>query len=436
MTKIEIPLAFKERPVWPEGVSAPSISYDVEPYQSQPGRSVQKVLAGRKLVRPLIDLNAYVCRAEIDWLEFCINTPDIHQARNMQPKIAGMLNELGSKSTVFVTGPGRKIRYIGRDFIVKFQQPEPRELAQVLAKIAGHYGLDCAKIPELRIMGIEVSVDFYVKGAKGLTESAANLKRWQLVDILRRHLKPDPVLTELPAAEPRFFGGKFGGGGATHFVNPSASDLGPRLLVLASRLGLEPENLVALDMNKHGKPDVDTTSWIGPKDFHVMLRTMDKVTDKRDPASDTFMDLSMEERRARVEVTLRGKADEIGGHGAVGLETLGDLAGFPFKSIRRPFFEFYLATIGDQCDGTSLGIKLRANEQEIFRRSGVYGLDRFHRAVQLVNQARITRGEQDVSLVRLGEKGRMLSWMDMNQKIDRALKKLGKDWGALFEAVE
>ena len=76
------------------------------------------------------------------------------------------------------------------------------------------------------------------------------------------------------------------------------------------------------------------------------------------------------------------------------------------------------------------------NEEEIFRRSGVYGLDRFHRAVQLVNQARITRGEQDVSLVRLGEKGRMLSWMDMNQKIDRALKKLGKDWGALFEAVE
>ncbi|MGR3701322.1 MAG: hypothetical protein ACU0A4_04495 [Paracoccaceae bacterium] len=436
MTKIEIPLAFKERPVWPEGVSAPSISYNVEPYQPQPGRSVQKVLAGRQVVRPLIDLNAYACRAEIDWLALRIVTPGYHQARNVQPAIAGMLGDIGSRSTVFVSGPNGETGYMGSDFILKFQQPSTRELGHVLAKVAGRYDLDCAKLAELQIMGVEISVDFYVKGFEGLSEDTANLMRWQMVDILRRHLKPDPVLTELPAAGPRFFGGKFGGGGATHFVNPSASDLGPRLLVLASRLGLEPENLVALDLNKHGKPDVDTTSWIGPKDFHVMLRTMDKVTDKRDPASGTFLDLLTEERRARVEVTLQGKADEVGGHGAVGLKTLGDLAGFPFKSIRRLFFEFYLATIGDQCDSTSLGIKLRANEQEIFRRSGVYGLDRFHRAVQLVNQARITRGEQDVSLVRLGEKGRMLSWMDMNQKIDRALKKLGKDWGALFEAVE
>ena len=436
MTKIEIPLAFKERPVWPDDMSAPSISYDVEPYQPKPGRSVQKVLAGRKLVTPLIDLNAYACRAEIDWLALRIVTPGYHQARNVQPAIAGMLGDIGSRSTVFVSGPNGETGYMGSDFILKFQQPSPRELGYVLAKIAGHYDLDRAKLPELRIMGVEVSVDFYVKGAKGLTENAANLKRWQLVDILRRHLKPDPVLTELPAAGPRFFGGKFGGGGATHFVNPSAKDLGHSVLPLASRLGIDPEHLVALDLNKHSQPEVDVTSWIGAKDFHVMLRTMDKVTDRRDPARDTFSVLSMAERRARVEVTLQGKADEVGGHGAVGLETLGDLAVFPFKSIRRPFFEFYLATIGDQCDGTSLGIKLRANEQEIFCRSGVYGLDRFHRTIQLVNHARITKGEQDVSVVRLGEKGRMLSWMDMNQKIDRALKKLGKDWGALFEAVE
>jgi hypothetical protein len=436
MTKIEIPLAFKERPVWPDDMSAISISYNVEPYQTQPGRSVQKVLACRNLLTPLIDLNTYACRGEIDWLELRINTPGVHQARNMQPAITKMLHEIGSTSTVFVTGLDRKKRYMGCDFIVKFQQPKPRELAQVLAKIAGHYDLDRAKLPELRIMGVEVSVDFYVKSTEGLTECMANLKRWQMVDILRRHLKPDAVLTELPAAAPRFFGGKFGGGGATHFVNPSAKGLGHSVVPLAPRLGLEPERLVALDLNKHSQPDVDKVSWIGAKDFHVMLRTMDKVTDRRDPANDTFLDLSMEERRARVEVTLRGNADEVGGHGAVGLKTLGDLAGFPFKTIRRPFFEFYLATIGDQCDSTSLGIKLRANEEEIFRRSGVYGLDRFHRTIQLVNQARIARGEQDVSLVRLGEKGRMLSWMDMNQKIDRALKKLGKNWGALFEAVE
>lgn len=153
------------------------------------------------------------------------------------------------------------------------------------------------------------------------------------------------MLTELPAAGPRFHGGKFGGSGATHFVNPSAKDLGHRVLALAPRLGLEPEHLVALDLNKHSQPDVDATGWIGAKGCHVMLR---------------------------------------------------------------------------------------ANEAEIFRRSGVYGLDRFHRAVQLVNQARITKGEKGVSVVRLGDKGWMPSRMDMNQKIDRALKKPGKDWERLF----
>lgn len=277
MTKIEIPLAFRERPVWPKDEPAPSISYIVEPYQPQLGRSVQRVLAGRKLVTPLIDLNAYACRAEIDWLELRINTPGVHQARNMQPAITEMLSKLGSSSTVFVTGPDRETRYIGSKFILKFQQPNPRELGHVLAKVAGRYDLDSAKMSELRIMGVEISVDFYVKVSEGLSEDTASLKRWQMVDILRRHLKPDPVLTELPAAGPCFYGGKFGGGGATHFVNPSASDLGHRLLVLAQRLGLEPVRLVALDLNKHSQPDVDTTSWIGAKDFHVMLRTMDKT---------------------------------------------------------------------------------------------------------------------------------------------------------------
>lgn len=432
MTKIEIPLSFKARPIWPEDVSAPSISYAVEPYQAQAGRSVQKVLAGRRLASPMIDLNDYLCRAEIDWLALRVVTPGFHQARNLQPAIAGVLGDIGSRSTVFVTGPNGETGYKGSDFILKFQQPNSRELGHVLAQFAGRYGLDTARLPELRIMGVEISVDFYVKGVECLPGDLADLKRWQMVDILRRHLKPEPVLTELPAAGPRFYGGKFGGSGATHFVSPSAKDLGHRVLASAPRLGLEPEHLVALDLNKHSQPDVDATSWIGAKGCHVMLRTMDKVTDQRDPSRGTVVNLPMAERRARVEVTLQGKADEVGGHGAVGLKSLGDLAGFSFKTIRRTFFEFYLATFGNQCDGTVLDIKLRANEEEIFRRSGVYGLDRFHRAVQLVNQARIAKGEKGVSVVRLGDKGRMLSWMDMNQKIDRALKRLGKDWDRLF----
>lgn len=432
MNTLQLPLAFREQPDWPKGEPAPAVGYLVTPYRSEHGQKTQPVLSGRKLISPLIDLNSYACRAEIDWIEIRITTPNFHQAVNMQRAVATWLVNEGSQMTIFVTGPDRKRGYKGKEFILKFQQPNPREFTRVLNYVACKYGLNPARLGEFKIMGVEVSVDFYVKVQDMLDDRQINLKRWLMVDLLRRHLKPAPELTEMEDGGPRFFGDVYGRGGATRFVNPSISDLRPNLLLLASRVGLDPSDLVTLDINKHSQPTVDTTSWIGPKDFHVMLRTMDKVTDKRDPHSSTYRELPMSERRARLEVTLQGKIDENGGQGAVGLEYLADLKRFQFKSLRRAVFEFFLPTFGEHCDGETIGVSLRANEEEVFRRSGVYGLDRFHRTVQMVNQARIAKGEQGVATVKLGKKGRLLSWMDMNQKIDRALKKLGKDWEALL----
>lgn len=182
MTNIEIPLSFMKRPSWSKGVSAPSISYAVEPYQAQAGRSVQRVLAGRRVASPMIDLNDYLCRAEIDWLALRIVTPGFHQARNMQPAIARMLGDVGSRSTVFVTGPNGETGYKGSDFILKFQQPDPRGLLHVLTMMARRYGLDTARLAELRITGAEISVDFYVKGVECFPGDLADLKRWQMVD--------------------------------------------------------------------------------------------------------------------------------------------------------------------------------------------------------------------------------------------------------------
>lgn len=433
MRTIDIPLAFRDSPNWPSDNVFPAVSYSEKPYRPNDARAtVQKVLAGRRLLTPQLDLNAYNCRAEIDWIEFRLPTKRYHQARNMQPKVAGMFADIGSASTVYVSGPTRKPGYMGYDFIIKVQQPKPRELVQVLGRMAAFYRLERSELPDLPIMGLEISVDFYVKDTHARTENCRNLLRWQMVDALRRHLKPDPALTELPEASPRFFGDQYGGNGATFFVNGNATELSPKLITLAPSLGLAPEALVALDIKSHNQPNIDVTSWIGAKGFEVMLRTMDKTTDQRDPGSGTFRKLSSADSRARLEVTLQGQIDEVGGHGAFGFKKLGDLQHHLFKAIRRTVFEFFLPTLGNQCDSTMLGVKLRANEEEVFRRSGVYGLDRFQRGIQTANRARADKGEKSAPRVRLGDKGRMVSWTDMNQKVDRALKKLGRDWEALF----
>ncbi|SDI40659.1 hypothetical protein [Lutimaribacter saemankumensis] len=425
--KTMIPLAFRDRPEWPEKVSPPSISYAIARYETKNGRAPQPILRGRVLGTPEIDLNDYACRAEIDWIELRLETQSHHQARNMQPTITKMLEEMGSSSTVFVQGPNREKRHIGDQFILKFQAPKPKELPTLMAAVCAKYAPQAALLG-LPIAGIEVSVDFYVKSSRHFAPHETRLRRWQMVDILRRHLRPDSILTDTARGYPRFYGGKYGGGGSTYFVDTTQADLSAALVLQAAKLGLEQEALVPLDIKKHAQPEIDSTAYIGPRDFYVMLRTMNKITDRRNPATETAVELSPNERRARLEVTLQGASNEIGAHAEMGLATLGDLGQSRFKPIRRLCFEFFLPTFGGASLEEELGFRIRATERDVFAKSGVYGLDRFHRSVAAVQLAQYQRKTRKSKPSNLGKKGRLVSWSEMNEKIDRALKKLDRDW--------
>jgi hypothetical protein len=168
--------------------------------------------------------------------------------------------------------------------------------------------------------------------------------------------------------------------------------------------------------------------YIGGKEFPILLRVMDKCTDHRDPDDGTADELPLADRRARLEVSLPETKRWESAAVPLGLSTLGDLFGFDYKKSRRLFFEFYLGTIGSGDELRDLPFKPTLTETQVFQRTGVYGLDRFHRATSETLAARLKAGEIASEHVALGKKGRLVSYIELNQKVDRALKALASAW--------
>lgn len=159
-----------------------------------------------------------------------------------------------------------------------------------------------------------------------------------------------------------------------------------------------------------------------------MLRSMDKITDRRDPATGSADQLPLDKCRARLEVTLQGDIDKMGAHGAVGLETVGDLDGFRFESLRSPVFAFFLPTLEAACSAPHLPFSVRVREQDAFARSGVYGLDRLHRSIEAVQRAAHKGGEIDRGPTPLARKGHLVAYTDLNRRFDKALRGLSQRW--------
>lgn len=113
---------------------------------------------------------------------------------------------------------------------------------------------------------------------------------------------------------------------------------------------------------------------------------------------------------------------------AVGVETIGNLFSFEFQGIRKPIFEFFLPTFHAGDEMASLPFPVKITECKVFERSGVYGLDRTHRSIQEINLARYRNREISDKPQALGAKGRLLSYTELNSKVDRALRKLSRDW--------
>lgn len=96
-----INLKFEDGPAsWPGIYDPPSLDYVTEARNFGQPR-----YHGRVCIAPRIDLNAYSCKAVIDWLEIGMRTNDCHQSVNVQKAAARALRDAGSTSSVYVTGP-------------------------------------------------------------------------------------------------------------------------------------------------------------------------------------------------------------------------------------------------------------------------------------------------------------------------------------------
>lgn len=428
MTRLKIPLKFNKAPIWPTHLDPPALRYSQSTYTAASGASPQPVLDGRSILSPDIDLNDFRCTAVIDWIEVRMqNTPGLHQARNIHFHAKKMLDKLGSQSTIFVSGPDGETGYIGHDFILRLQQPVAREMMEFLEEMLQYYRPRNPTVMALPIAGTEVSVDFRVKPKPGRDQDASNLLRWRMADALRRHLRLGPVLTEEVRCAPRYYIYRNGRDTAIFNIDRNTSDLSGKLKVEATRLGLTHDQVVPLRRASHRSAPIDTTHYIGAEEFAVMLRVMDKTTDRRNPSSSSAVDLPPEEWRARIEVRLKN-TDEHAVLGVVGLNTVGDLCRVDFKKMRKPFFEFFLPTVGTTCDTLSLSVSVSASETGVFARSGVYGLDRLHRSIEAINRARYAAREISTRPTKLGKKGRLMSYVELNRKVDRALRALSRHW--------
>lgn len=428
LKRFDVPLLFVEKPTWPALLDPPSLQYTPFAYEPAPGRNPQPLLKDRFILKPGIDLNSYRCRAVIDWIEIQLDTAGVHQARNVQRTVATILSNLGSPSGVFVTGLERRAGYLGSNFILRIQQPQPQVLLEVCKKIVAKYDPNRKSVEDMPVTGVEVSVDFYVKNNRALSEEAQNLLRWQMTEVLQRHLKPGRALTEREGNHPRFFAEINRKASSRPTVGRMSTKATSKQRVEIARLGLHEDVLTPLRIGAHSQAPIDTTYYIGKKSSAVMLRVMDKITDQRDPVTNTAVRLSPADCRSRIEVTFLKDADEVGGPAAVGIETLADLFGYTFKPTRKLVFEFFYPTVSSSDEMRDLPFPVNITELEVFKRSGVYGLDRVHRSIAEIGVGQYRKRGVSQRPRQIGTKGKTVAFIGLNRMVDRALVPLSKAW--------
>lgn len=427
---MQIPLSFVHEPDWPDHLEPPSIDY-----QRRHCSLRQRRFDGRDELIPQVDLGRYKTRAVLDWVQLRFSTFKPRQSLNIRNSVNAGLRARGLRENAFVTGPHGQTRYTGREFLLKLQDPTPRALALTLAAVRDKYR-DWEEVqPVFFIDAVEVSVDFYVKDAEAGGRPRRDLLRWQMVELLRRHLRVLPEYTEQHLARPRVFSG--GGSPTKHIVGDRPTNWRRGITQPFAKLGLAREASAVFHETAHHQPVVDGTYYVGPKDGPVLVRIMNKETDERDPSTGLFRDLPEEEKRARIEVTIFNKHERLGqGVPLERFDRVDDIYKFEFQTLRPKVFEFFLPTIRPKGSDIDLGLRGHVEEEQVFRRGGVYGLHQLHLAERDLLRARRAHGLPGETPRSLARNGYLYSHKDLNQKVDGALRRLSTKWGEKQELWE
>ncbi len=394
-----------------------SVRYDRERCDARSG-SCQRLLRDRFVLRPEIDLNLYKCSASFDWVQLHLPVDKGWNQINLQKVANAFLRRIDSPSTVFCN------RYWHGGYWLRIQDPQPHELPQLTEHLRKRLCFDISPA-EIPILGLELSIDFRIIGAHKVNESELNSMRSRILDVLRSHCLVQ--IGDAPKAQPRFFVHGSHRRSQRTVDHYKGTDMEVRSHL--ARLGIGAMRSHLFSRRAYHKPAVDTTLYIGEENTQgVLYRSMDKVSDRRNPSKDEATLLPLHDRRARLEISLPATKDRPPLAHEIGLGQLRDLYTSDYHRLRTVLFDFFLPTIRDGDLTDILPFPTDVNEQFAFDKAGVYGLDRFQRIVNDIHRARWERKQVAVPLHPLGSKGYLLSYSDLNQKVFRALKALSAEW--------
>lgn len=363
---------------------------------------VQKRLRGQTQLAPVIDLSKYHFNAVIDWIEFRVHFGRATQVQHVQWVLRHRLprnsyinaedkasGDVFTKCTIRIQEPQSlaAIALVHQDLVEKFGESSPSQ-----------------------ITAIEVSIDAFPK-------APCDHSREIMLGAMQRTIWTSRDIWKNPNSRPRSV---FGRGSDKIFKLSSCPTFDGK------PTGREfPEG--------HSEPFLDGTMVLGARDDDVMIKIMDKIKDGQRPDG-TFVELSDEQKRTRIEVTIKGQ--ELSKLGISDIESLGkiNLQGFQqrYFQFRMPTFMIHERPKTSREVLSNLSEKWRA---DVYLRSGVASLVTMDRAIEIQKfkiRSSLARRSKILGAVNVKPSGasnsaaRLVSWAKMNRCVVVALQCLQK----------
>lgn len=197
--------------------------------------------------------------------------------------------------------------------------------------------------------------------------------------------------------------------------------------------------------DNHQAPMIDATLYLGAREGDdVMIRIMDKVMDKQRPDG-SFDALTGDQKRARIEVTLKGQ--ELA---ELGLTDVPSVEGFEVTKIKKRYFQFRLPTFA-WTQNPKRPIEALNNTREEWRartfvNAGITGLMAMDASNTSIRKNMVPRVRATLKMMAgphapAGLKGSprlapaFSSWEKLNSKVDVAFQSLSKREKTAWEAM-
>jgi hypothetical protein len=371
-------------------------------YVEETLRKSQARLVNRTALTPQIDLEAYQCRAVVDWI-------DIHfelARRTQYWKLNDRIEKLTSRKEypeALDLGEGKT----ATRYKLRVQEPDFQAVRKVLADIEAQYGF----VAPARVTGIEISIDFYP--VKPSEEARARMH-----GVLVRHFYPTTRVLTGHLKWPRFTPGIVDETDYTVSRNESDSSLD---IVDRMTPGMDRPALY------------NSTYYVGERDdLRAFWRIQNKVLDKQNVAAGIRDELPEDKKRIRIEVTLGPD-----GCREIGLKKFGDLETLPLTRLQKGYFQFMKPTFaivrpgGARPGSAAVKRKIEEYRRERFLNAGVLGLHIREdakeelRALHLpgIKRWHRTRGGKMPPKARsgVGVYGTMIAYEELTRVVERAL---------------